>query len=334
MRNFQILTDRVADLPESWVKAHDYVTVVDTPIIISGTHELTLHNLSADDFDQVEYYVKKCKDRATTSQPQVFDPDEENRFSVESLTRKYVREGKDVIYVAMNSSLSGTYNTVSVLYDEIRDWAKEQGRQILCVDSRCMSTGLALLFLEIALNIEAGYFTTINDISDFVIQERGHIGHFFTWGELSYIKLSGRVDSVRALIGTILGIRLMCSAQYVDNGSVRKLEHINPHAMLRGVGKFADALGIYARKHISNPRGPIIIAHGNDPRSASIVEQHLRKYLPDANYLIGDEWRCGAGIQVHGGPTSLHINFRTDNVGYLSETIEEMERIIREMRIK
>lgn len=331
MKDFQILTDSVSDLPAFWVRAHDYVTIVDTPITISGNHNLTLHNLSADDFDQVEFYVKQHKDRAATSQPMVFDPYDENPASVESLTRKYVREGKDVIYVAMNSALSGTYSTVSVCYDELSEWAAEQGRSIRCVDSHCMSTGLALLFLELAKAIERQDVNDIDDIAEFVNRERGHMGHFFTWGELSYIKLSGRVDAVRAMIGTFLGIRLFCSAQYTADGQ-RKLEHVNPHAMIRGLGKWSEVLGYYARKHITDPKGTIIVAHGNAPRDAEIVKSHLHKYLPDANYLIGNDWRCGAGIQVHGGPTSLHINFRTDNIGTYDETVEEIETIIRGMR--
>ncbi|MBO4854968.1 DegV family EDD domain-containing protein [Candidatus Saccharibacteria bacterium] len=333
MQNFQILTDRVADLPARWVNSHDYITVVDTPILITGKHNLMLQNLSADDFGQVEQFFKQG-DRATTSQPQVFDPDEDNPLSVESLTRKYVREGKDVIYVAMNSALSGTYNTVSVCYSELSEWAEEQGRRVACVDSRCMSTGLALLFLELDEAINRQEVRNIDEIEHFVIKERGHMGHFFTWGELSYIKLSGRVSSVQAMLASMLRVRLMCSAQYIDDGETRKLEHINPGAKLIGLKRFADALGIYARKHITNPHGTIIIAHGNAPRDAAIVEERLCHYLPDANYLSGDEWRCGAGIQVHGGPTSLHINFRTDNIGFLPETTEEMERIIREMRLQ
>ena len=331
-RDFQILTDALCDLPASWVAARDYLTVVDTPINISGKHNVTLHDLTADDFGQIEQFVKQG-DRAMTSQPPIFDPDEENPRSIEYLTRHYVREGKDVIYIVMNSALSGAYNMASVLFCDMQSWAEGQGRRVICIDSKCMSTGLALLFLELDKAIRAGTIENVDDIHDFVMKERGHIGHFFTWGELSYIKLSGRVDAVRAMIGTILGIRLVCSAQYI-NGETRKLEHINPHAMIRGIAKFGEALGIYARKHITNPNGPIIIAHGNVPRDAQLIADRMRKYLPNAEYLIGDQWRCGAGIQVHGGPTSIHVNFRTDNIGVLGETRAEMEALIREMRRK
>ena len=332
MKDFQILTDALCDLPPSWVAAHDYITIIDTPINISGDGKsLTLRHLSPDDFGQVEYYVKECKCRAMTSQPSIFDPGEDNPESVESITRKYVRTGKDVIYITMSSFLSGTYSTASICYGELAEWAEENGQHVRCVDSQCMSTGLGLLLLELAKAIENNTVKDIDDIEDFVKSERAHIGHFFTWGELSYIKLSGRVGAVRAMIGTILGVRLMCSAQY-NEAHERKLEHINPHAFLRGINKFGEALGQYIRRHIDDPHGIIIVAHGNAPRDAELVTSKLRKYLPDATYLTGHDWRCSAGIQAHGGPTSLHVNFRTKDVSTLEQTTKEMESIIHNLK--
>ena len=329
MRDFQILTDSLCDLPSSWLNAHDYITVVDTPITISGPeHNMTVHHLTADDFEQIEYYVKKKGCRAMTSQPQAFDPYEENPESVETLTRKYVRMGKDVIYVTMSSFLSGTYGMISVCYSELSEWAAEQGRKIACVDSQCMSTGLGLLIMELAQAIERNTISNIKDIENFVVKNRGYIGHFFTWAKLDYIKLSGRVSATKAFVGDLLGIRLMCSAQYNSDGE-RKLEHINPRARLRGIGRFAEALGRYAETHILDPTGPIIVAHGNVPHDAEIVVSKLRKYLPNATYLTGPEWRCGAGIQTHGGKSSLHVNFHTKEIGRLEKTTKEMEQIIR-----
>ena len=330
MKDFQILTDAVADLPQQ-IKSLDYITVIPTPIIVSGVHNITITDLSPDDFGEIERFIKQG-DRATTSQPQVFDPYRENFNSVETITRRLVEQGKDVVYITMNSSLSGTFSTVSLCYADLAGWAKEQGRTICCVDSKCMSTGLALLFLELVEAINRSDVKNVNDIVSFVEKERGHMGHFFTWGELSYIKLSGRVSSAKAMLGTLLGVRLIGSAQYVDGGAERKLEHVNPGAIVRGLAKFGDVIGIYAKKHITDPCGPIIIAHGNVPHDALLVKGRMEKYLPNARYLIGHDWRCGAGIQIHGGPTSLHINFRTDNIGELETTIEEMETIIRKMR--
>ena len=332
MVNFQILTDALCDLPADWVAKRDCLTVVETPIIVTGRrHNLTLHDLAADDFSQVEYYIDQG-DSVTTSQPHILDPDGTNPNSIESLTRKYVLGGKDVIYIVMNSELSGAYDTASALFSQLEDWATEQGRRITCVDSKCMSTGLALLLMELDEKIQSGKITNIAEIRDFVEKERGHIGHYFTWGELSYIQRSGRVDGVSAMFGTLLGIRPICSAQYGEDGETRKLEHVNPHAMIRGITKFGEVIGAYAKKHISNPNGPVIVAHGNVPHDAELVAKQIRKYLPDAVIYIGPEWRCGPGIQAHGGPTSIHVNFRTDDIGTLEDTRKNMQSIIRSLR--
>ena len=182
MVNFQILTDALCDLPADWVAKRDCLTVVETPIIVTGRHHnLTLHDLAADDFSQVEYYIDQG-DSVTTSQPHILDPDGTNPNSIESLTRKYVLGGKDVIYIVMNSELSGAYDTASALFSQLENWATEQGRHITCVDSKCMSTGLALLLMELDEKIQSGKITNIAEIRDFVEKERGHIGHYFTWG--------------------------------------------------------------------------------------------------------------------------------------------------------
>ena len=82
MRTFKILTDGLSNLPKTWVTEHTYVNVIDTPIIISGKGNLVLENLAVDDFWQVNQYVKHG-DRDTTSQPAIFDPEEEVPGSVE-----------------------------------------------------------------------------------------------------------------------------------------------------------------------------------------------------------------------------------------------------------
>ena len=332
--NFQILTDSVSDLPKSWLAKHPFVSIVDTPVnVTKGKECFTLHNLGPDDFPQVETYVKQGY-RASTSQPLVNDPYSSSPDSVETITRKWLDAGKDVIYVVMNSSLSGTYGITAALYEELSKEYEGRGRKLICVDSKCMSTGLALLMLDIATGVESGQLSNIEQIAQFVNEQCFHMGHYFTWGELSYIRKSGRVSAVSAIIGNLLGIRLFCSAQYLPNGE-RKLEHVTPsHPVMikiRGINKLAEILGVYAERHIVDPTGTIIIAHGNAPRDAGLIYNRLREHLPNANYLIGPEWRCGAGIQAHSGPTSIHVNFHVNKLERLDETSAEVEQIVRDL---
>ncbi len=338
-RGFQIITDSTCDLPKSWVATHPYVTVVDVPVIVTrGSESHTLRNLGPNDFALAETFVNQGF-RASTSHPTMYaadlsglNPEEGIPKSVEEIVRENVAAGKDVIYIVMNSALSGAYGTATPLFRDLQEEYKGSGRRILCVDSQCMSTGLALLLLDIAAGIDNGELQNVEQIAAFVEQTRDHIGHYFTWGELSYIKKSGRVSSVGALLGNILGIRLLCSAQYCDDGE-RRLEHLTPgHAMLkvRGINKWAEVVSIYAARHIVDKSGPIIIAHGNVPDDARKIYNRMVKYLPKAHYLMS-EWRCGAGIQAHGGPTSIHVNFHVDHRELLKDTIREFEQIVRDL---
>ena len=336
---FQIITDSTCDLPKSWVAAHPYVTVVDVPVILTrGSESHILRDLGPDDFNAAEDYVEQGF-RASTSHPMIYSTNTGSQHprsmdSIEDIARENAENGKDVIYVVMNSALSGAYGNATPLFRQLQEEYKGSGRRLICVDSQCMSTGLALLLLDIAEGIEKGTLQDVDQIASFVEEQRGHIGHFFTWGELSYIKNSGRVSSVQAMIGNILGLRLLCSAQYCSDGQ-RRLEHITPSRIgmvkLRGIGKWAEAVATIAEKNIVDPTGTIIIAHGNVPRDAHIIYTRMVKHLPNAKYMIGDAWRCGSGIQAHGGPTSIHVNFHTKNIGLLEETIKEAEEIVRNL---
>jgi DegV family protein with EDD domain len=333
---FQIITDSTCDLPKSWLAKHPFVTVVDVPVIVTkGSESHILRDLGPNDFYAAEVFVEQGF-RASTSHPAMYSsgPEAGASISVEDIVRKNVAESKDVIYIVMNSALSGAYGTATPLFQSLQKEYGDNGRRIICVDSRCMSTGLALLLLDIADGVKDGSLQNVDQIAEFVERHRDHIGHYFTWGELSYIKKSGRVGAIGALLGNFLGIRLVCSAQYCDDGE-RRLElltpthsHVSSMIKVRGIGKWAEVIGTYAERHIVDPNGKIIIAHGNVPRDAHIVESHLRKHLPNAKYIIGDDWRCGAGIQAHGGPTSIHVNFHVDRVERLDKTIEEICQII------
>ena len=336
---FQIITDSTCDLPKSWVAAHPYVTVADVPVIVTkGSESHILRDLGPDDFWQAETYVKQGF-RASTSHPTMYStergswgPNEKPLPSIEDAVRKYADADKDVIYVVMNSALSGAFGTATPLFTQLQEEYKGRGRRILCVDSQCMSTGRALLLLDIADGIKDGSLQNVDQIAEFVEETREHIGHYFTWGELSYIEKSGRVSAIGALVGKILKFRLVCSAQYCQDGQ-RRLEHLTPKPTdlfkVRSIHRWADVIGLYAKRHIVDPKGPIIVAHGNVPDDAATIVKHLQKYLPDAKYLT-EGWRCGAGIQAHGGPTSIHVNFHVDIKENLERTVREVEDIVRD----
>lgn len=99
MREFKILTDNTADLPESYIQAHD-LTLAWLPYLLDGetyTRENTL-----------DYPTFLCQDACgsmpTTSQV--------NPQQAREVLEAVLRQGYDVLYIAFSSGLSGTYNSV------------------------------------------------------------------------------------------------------------------------------------------------------------------------------------------------------------------------------
>jgi DegV family protein with EDD domain len=320
MDNFQLLTDGLCDLPTSWLQQYTNITVIDTPIVVNkGDETITLRHLTPSDFDQVADYVNKGYS-AHTSCPDIYmsdDSDKDSAENVEGVTRSFLEKGLDVIYVPMSSSLSSTYGYVSTLYTEL---AKEYpDRKVLCVDSLCMSTGLGMLIMDIMDAYKNNQFEKLEDIVKFVEENRGGIAHIFSWCEFSFIRKSGRVSLLPAFLGGALHFQPFCSNEFNDKGDGSRVL-LPVKSTVRGEEKFAQLLANFAKETITDPEGTFIVAHGNRQGFADQIAAKLKEAFPKATILVGPDWRVSSGIQVHGGPTSMHINFHRKQPNNFSQT--------------
>ena len=330
-REIQYLTDGTSDLPPAWLKKHPEVTVVDTPIVAikPGCPEVSFTGLTPDTFAEADEYVRKGY-TTKTSLPVIWQTPEEEAIdimSVERLTRQYLSEGKSVVYLAMNSAISGAFSQVWTLFQFMSDGvcrSEDDGEammtkdRVLCLDTQCASTGLAMLIMDLI----ASEPEDLRDVMNFVEDRRKHIAHVFTWFEFGYIMRSGKVNALSAMIGKLFGFHPICSAEYVDEA--RPLMTVSDR--IRGTYKFIDLLSKFVRATIANEDGVITVAHGNLPDKAEMIAEALREYLPEAKVLQGPDWRCGAAIQAHGGPTSIHINYLRNPATY-----DETLRIFHEL---
>ncbi len=328
MKPFQILTDGLCDLPDPLVAEYGILTVVDTPITVSkGEESIVMHGLKPQDFGQVAYYVNRGYS-AHTSCPCIYmaddEPSEGEFESVERITRRYLDQGKDVLYVAMSGSLSSAYSHVSSLYRELSE--EYPDRKIICIDSQCMSTGLGMLIMDIISYCDEKSITDIRDILPFIEANRGGIAHLFSWSEFSFVRKSGRVPLLPAFLGGALHFQPFCSNEYDDkHDGTRLLMPVK--STVRGKEKYARLVAAFTRETIIDPAGTIIVAHGDVQEFADTIAARLAKALPDAHILYGPQWRVSAGIQVHGGPTSVHINYHRAQPNSFTSTCELVKKL-------
>lgn len=330
MGNFQILTDGLCDLPDFWLADHPQITVVDTPITVSkGEESVVLRGLKPTDFPQVAAYVDKGYS-AHTSCPTIYmgdddgSPDIQKFPSVERITRNILDQGKDVIYIVMSGTLSSTYDHVAALYREIAP--EYPDRSVICIDSHCMSTGLSLLLMDVIDYCTKNNIEKPEELIPFIEANRAGIAHIFSWSEFSYVRKSGRVPLLPAFLGTALHFQPFCSNEYDDKHNGDRLL-LPVKSTVRGKEKFAKLTAAFAKETITDPKSTIIVAHGNVQEFADTIAARIKQALPEANVLYGPEWRVSAGIQVNGGPTSVHINYHRHQPNNYTSTCEQVKKL-------
>ena len=350
---FQIITD-IADLQESWLASHPEVSIAPAMVLVESTRRVTETYYDGrnkpEDFIEVDRKVQSEGCSVTSSQPAIygfglFPP------SVEELTTRALDDGKDVLYLAVNSTISGAYNTVEPLYRKIA--VEYPQRKLICLDSECASTGLNMLIRDLV----AQNFDDIDEAAAFVKRQRSKIAHLFSWDNLDYIAKSGKVPSVAAVIGKMLKLKPLGSCEYeptteeptgfnLANISSAELEQIGLNyidlnhpkrskgtrkltlvgARIRGRKKFNQLVAQFIAATIDDPTGTITISHGNIPEWADSLAEAVKRLLPNANVLHGDDWRVGMVIQAHGGPTSIHINYHRKETGNTLKDSQELYR--------
>ncbi|MBR3164202.1 DegV family protein [Candidatus Saccharibacteria bacterium] len=313
-RKIVFMTESLSDLPD-FIKNREDIIVLDNPIILEkpGTNisgQSTSGSFDADSFAVLAEKVENDGYVTKTSLPTIYDSGDSTP-SVEWYTRESLEEGYDVIYLATNSAITGSYENIIQLYaNEFNDC---EGR-VLCVDTQCASTGLAFLIMLILDEYDNGKLKTIHDVEKFVLDTRASIGQIFTWDNFTYIRNSGKVSGITASLGHILKIFGVGSVEYTINGQ-RPLTTLGK---VKGRLRRNRRIARFVAETIADENGTIIIAHGNNRETALSIQSFLMELLPNAHFLISADadttknrggWRCGAAIQAHGGPTSIHVNY-------------------------
>lgn len=176
----------------------------------------------------------------------------------------FLREGKDVIYVALSSGLSGTYSASCVAASGLCDEYPQ--RKITTIDSVCASIGEGLLVLLAARlkNAGAGY----DEVVRYIEETKVKVCHWFEVENLEQLKRGGRISALEAGIGQALKI---CPVLSTDReGKLRVVKKIR-------TGKKAIAFIKERLETESESAGHkvVLLAHANDPDYAQSMKEEL-----------------------------------------------------------
>lgn len=206
-----------------------------------------------------------------------------------------LKQGKDLLYLAFSSGLSGTYHVACMVAKELQE--EYPDRKIYVVDSLSASMGQGLLLYLAAQKRLEGM--EIDQLRDWIMQERLHLCHWFTVDDLNHLKRGGRVSATTALVGSMLGIKPIL---HVDDAG--KLINVGK---ARGRMKSLDALVEHMAETAVEPANQtVFISHGDSLEDAQYVERQVRERFQVKDIYIN---YIDPVIGAHSGPGTIALFF-------------------------
>ena len=206
-----------------------------------------------------------------------------------------LEQGRDVLVLAFSSGLSTTYQSAVIAAGDLAE--KYPQRKIRVVDSRSASLGQGLLLWYACQKRDAGL--GLDELADWLEEEKYHLCHWFTVDDLMYLKRGGRVSAATALVGTMLGIKPVLhmddEGHLINVGKVRGRK-----AAIEALAEKVGQLGLPGQN------GTVFICHGDCLEDARRLETILKEKHGVKEVFIG---YTGAVIGSHSGPGTLALFF-------------------------
>jgi len=185
-------------MPSEYLKKHD-IEIIPIPFVLDGVN----HNIGRQqDLSNEEFYDSlRNGSIAKTSQT---NPD----AFVRSFT-EYAKRGQDVIYIILSSTLSATYQSSQIAYEEIKEVYPDCN--IFIIDGKS-ATSITGLLLMLAVKKREEGFTAEETVALLEAKKHNYFG-FVTVDNLMYLHRGGRLGKLSAISGSIIGIKPVLNLQ-------------------------------------------------------------------------------------------------------------------------
>ena len=201
----------------------------------------------------------------------------------------------NLLYIAFSSGLSGTYTSAEIAKTDLME--KYPKQKIIVIDSLCASMGEGLLIHYAAKKKDNG--ASIEELAKWIENNKLSVCHWFTVDDLFHLKRGGRVSSVSALLGTMLGVKPILHVD--DAGKLIPMEKV------RGRKAALTALVEHMKKSAKvTPDDVVFISHGDSIDDANFIKDLVLKEFNVKEVRIN---YIGSVIGAHAGPGTIALFF-------------------------
>ena len=285
MQDYIIITDSTVDLPRN-LTTELSVEVIPLRFNMDGKERYDYPY--SENMDIKEFY-DNLRNGKSSSTSQV------NPNEFVEIFEKHLKAGKDILYIAFSSGLSGTFTSAKIAFEELKN--KYPERNIKIIDSLCASMGEGLIVYIAAKMKKEG--KTVFEIENWINNNKLSVCHWFTVDDLNHLKRGGRISSIGAFLGSMLHIKPIL---HVDNSGLLKLV-TKVRGRQRSLEFLADKieeLGV----NVSNQT--IFISHGDCLEDAEKLKEIIIKRFKVKEVKINI---IGTVIGSHAGPGTVALFF-------------------------
>ena len=285
MSDYIIMTDSSCDLPAELAEKMELSVL---PLYVDVDGRKYVNYLDEREIAFSEIYAKlRTKCPAKTSAVNV------NDFMVPM--ENALKAGRDVLYIGFSSGLSSTYDAGAMAARELSE--RYPGRKIYTVDSLCASMGQGLLVYLAWKQKQLG--RTLEQVRDYVEDNKLHLCHWFTIDDLMFLKRGGRISGATAVVGSMLSIKPI---MHVDNdGHLIKVGTARGRkASLKALADQAERLGVDLGIQT------VFISHGDCLADANYLADIMRARFNVKEVVIS---YVGPVIGAHSGPGTVALFF-------------------------
>lgn len=277
----KILVDSTCDLPKEEMQRYDIRSL-----------PLRVKIGDKDYKDKVEIQVDEVFDAMRKDIiPQTSQPSIEDMINIFS---ECAKEGEDVIYLCFSSKLSGTYQTVHILLEEMSQ--KYPDNKFTIVDTKAGSIAIGLMAVQGAQMIERGH--SYEEVVKHMKFMADHVEHIFTLADLYWLVKGGRISKTMGLVGNLLNVKPIIE---VNDGEMQVIHKV------RGQKKTLTQLVDIVQERMMDYKDQTIgIAYAADKEFADTIEEMIRERLGNVNIITTP---IGSVLGSHLGLSGVGVCF-------------------------
>lgn len=272
-----ILVDSASDVPEKYIEEYN-IYRAPLNIIYKDKEYISGVNITTE-----EVFARLDEEIPSTSLP--------NIDTIQDLFNQIKKEGyKKLLVVTVSSELSGTYNVLRMLGEEVTDL------DIQVLDTKNVSLASGINAIQAANYIESGM--NWNELVQRVAKNIKNTKVFFSVSTLKYIQKGGRLGRISSFLANALNLKPVIS--FNDEGITYAAA--NARGEKRSIQKALRLTKEYIGEAKKYNLG---IIHALAKNKAQKVKNKLLKEFPAANIL--EEEQISSVLGVHVGPGGVGI---------------------------